>query len=797
MHKRLEILFGKYGAWLVKHPFIIIIMALLLVSIPIIHVPQIKFDTSTEGFMHPKDPVLLTYNKFREQFGRDERIAIAIESDDIFTLPFLQKLREIHEDLAQNVPYVDDITSLYNARNTRGRGDELLTDDLLEPFPQTKEDVARVKKRAMESHFYKDLFISKDGKMTTIIIETDAYSHEGESLEREDDFSDGFDDEIQSETKPRKFLTDQENSQIVHAVYAVMEKYKQEGMKVYIAGSPVVIGVLKSQMQADMQKFTKITFIIIALFLYLMFRRISAVVYPLIIVILSLLATVGMMAWMGVAFKLPTQIVPSLLLAVSIGATVHVLSIFFDRFNKSADKKASIIFMLQHSGLAIAMTSFTTATGIGSFAGSEVAPISDLGIFASFGVLVSLFLTLTLLPALLYLTPLKPKVQEESTKFDRLMQKLAIIPYRHYKAVITISTLLVLLSLYAASKVHPSHNPLIWLAEGNDVRISTNAIDEKLNGTLTLEGVVDFGEENAWIDPLKLQKLNAMQQRIENYKDQYTYVGKVISLATIVKETNRALHSNDEKFYTIPNNKNLVAQELLLFENSGSDDLEDVVDSQFSKVRITIKVPWVDSIEAVDLLHYVEDELQSTFPDAKTEVTGMVPLLVNTFSHAVHSSIKSYIIAFSVISVMMMFIVGSVRLGLVSMIPNLTPVIVGLLVMYIAKIPLDMFTLLIGSIAIGLAVDDTIHFMHNFRRYYLESKDAKLAIEKTFFTTGKAMVITTVVLSLGFLSYTMAQMISVANFGLLTASVIIMALLADLFLAPALMVVVSRWGWIK
>jgi len=146
---------------------------------------------------------------------------------------------------------------------------------------------------------------------------------------------------------------------------------------------------------------------------------------------------------------------------------------------------------------------------------------------------------------------------------------------------------------------------------------------------------------------------------------------------------------------------------------------------------------------------------------------------------------------------MMILILGSVRIGLISMIPNLTPIILGLFIMYIDHIPLDMFTLLIGSIAIGLAVDDTIHFMHNYRRYYIETKDSSKAIELTFFTTGKAMVITSVVLSLGFYSYMMAQMVSIQNFGFLTGSVIVLALLADLLLAPALMIVASKRGWVK
>ena len=170
----------------------------------------------------------------------------------------------------------------------------------------------------------------------------------------------------------------------------------------------------------------------------MIFRRISATFYPLIVIVLALLTTVGSMAYAGVAFKLPTQIVPSLLLAVSVGATVHILSVFFDRFNEVGDKKEALIYTLQHSGLAISMTGITTAIGIASFAGSEVAPVSDMGMFASLGVIVSLFLTLTLLPALLMVTKLKQKKKAEKSWLDRLMKKFAYIP-THFPKFISIS----------------------------------------------------------------------------------------------------------------------------------------------------------------------------------------------------------------------------------------------------------------------------------------------------------------------------------------------------------------------
>lgn len=800
MHAKLETRMGKFGTFIHDNPLKVILVVLALLLAPLSHIPQIKMDTSTEGFMHPDDPVLLTYNKFRAQFGRDERVVLAIKSDEIFTVDFLTTLRDLHEELEEKVPYLDDITSLYNVRNTRGEGDKLITDDLLEPMPTTQAQVDIIKKQAMASHFYKDLLLSSDGTMTTMIIETDAYSHVGVTEESIDDaFADEeADNEMIPETsEERAFLTDAENAELLKVVHTIVDSYKKKGLEIYVAGSPAVNNALKAQMKADMQKFTRITFIIIIIFLFVMFRRVSAVVYPLIVIILSLLTTVGMMAWVGVAFKLPTQIVPSLLLAVSVGATVHILSIFFDAFNKTGNKKEAMSYTLGHSGLAIAMTSVTTAIGVGSFSGSEVAPISDLGIFASFGVMVSLLLTLTLLPALLSLTKLKAKPRKGMGKFDELMGILALFPIKYYKGILMGSAVLVVSALIASSQITLSHNPLYWFQPDNENRVSTEVIDAKMNGTVTIEAIVDTGKENGWNDPVRLQKLNEMSTRMEAYVDEYTRVGKVVSLATIVKETNRALHENKEDAYSIPKDEKLVSQELLLFENSGSDDLEDVVDSQFSKARITIKLPWTDAVKSVKVLNYVKDEVAKTFPNDKVETTGMIPLLINTFSNAVNSSVTSYLIAFVLISFMMMLILGSARMGLLSMIPNLAPVIVGLLLMYMANIPLDMFTLLIGSIAIGLAVDDTIHFLHNFRRYYLESGDEAKAIQQTFYTTGKAMVITTIVLSLGFYSYLMAEMISVQNFGLLTGSVIIMALLSDLLLAPALMMVVAKRGWIK
>jgi len=178
MHKKLENMFGRFGGFIANYPIIVILFALLIVAFPISQVPKITMDTSTEGFMHEDDPMLINYNKFKDQFGRDERIMIALESDKIFTLPVLKKIKSLHDELENTLPYLDEVTSLVNVRNTRGEGDQLIVEDLLENFPENEADVAKIKDIAMHSKFYKNLLLSEDGKMTGVVIETQAYVSE-------------------------------------------------------------------------------------------------------------------------------------------------------------------------------------------------------------------------------------------------------------------------------------------------------------------------------------------------------------------------------------------------------------------------------------------------------------------------------------------------------------------------------------------------------------------------------------------------------------------------------------------
>ncbi len=793
--QRFEKAFEAFAHLIYRWRWVVLLLMLSVAAGLASQMPRLTSATSNESFLRSDDPILLAYNNFRDQFGRDELIIIAIQPPDVFDLEFLKKLKALHEDIEAKVPHVNEITSLVNARNTRGEGDQLIVEDLLEKWPQNKDDLMVLKKRVMSNPLYLNRLISEDGRFTTIVIQTNSFSDEGNDL----DVTSGFDDAEKSSNDSQKagpvFLTEKENAAVVMSVNKIVKLYQGDDFRLYLAGSPVVTTMTKISMKKDMMLFIILAVLTIGLCLFLMFRRLSGVVLPLLIVILTLISTLGLMALTGAPVTTVTMVLPSFILAVGVGASVHILAIFYRYLGKTGKKKDSIIHAMGHSGLAIVMTSLTTAAGLASFSTAEVASVADLGVFAGVGVMLALFYTIILIPALLAIIPIKAKSrpQDHRSLFDRFLDKITDFSTGHPRAIVAASAALIIISLIAATRLNFSHDVLKWQPEKSPVRIATQKINDELKGSVTLEVILDTGRENGLYDPVILKKLDRLAEEIEQIEQGDLFVGMASSVADILKEIHQALNENRPEFYSIPDNPKLIPQEFLLFENSGSDDLEDVIDSRFQIARFTIKVPWLDALKYAPFMKDIDTRFRAAFgKDADITITGLMTLFCRALTAAIHSMGKSYLIAAGVITIMMILLIGSLRIGLISMLPNLAPIIVIMGVMGLFGLPLDMFTMLIGSIAIGMVVDDTVHFMHNFRRYYHDTSDVTEAVRQTLHTAGRAMLVTSVVLSIGFFVLMLASMNNVFYFGMLTGITILLALLADFLLAPALMAIVIK-----
>lgn len=793
MHARIEALLENWGHFVYRRAWWILVLALAMTAGTATQLKYFYIETSLEGFFHQDDPVRVIYDEFREQYGRDTFILISLEPNTpIFEREFLETLRDLHVRLENEVPLVVEVTSLVNARITRGEGDELVVGELMEDWPEDDAALRAIESRARANPFYQNNLISGDGKLTSIMVELEVYSQLGEQGDALDGFADGGDPGSEDEDEPVTYLTGAEEAEVIGAVLAMLEEYRSDDLTIEVAGTPVLTGQFALMMQADMGRFTALALLIIVISLAMLFRRVGAVLVPLVTVICSVISTMSIMAGTGTPLTSPTQIIPTFLLAVGVGGSVHIMTIYYQGRRRGLTKEDGLAHALGHSGLAVIMTSLTTAGGLLSFVAAELLPISHFGVFAPIGVMVSLFYTLTMLPALVAISPGRSRAQAEAKPLfftQRLLIDAGVFSTRHSTPILVATFVLVVVSVYGASMIRVAHSPFDWFPEGDMVRRGMETMDTNMGGMGNIELIVDTGRVNGFHDPAFLESADRLRDYIYTLDIRDVRAGKVQSLTDVLKETHKALNENRTEYYAIPEDPNLVAQELLLFENAGSDDVEDLVDSTFQSGRITVRVPMNDAMTFPPFIQAVVEEAERVFgPEVSIRVSGIVHVIGATMTAVVQTMLRSYAMALAIITPLMVLLIGNVRVGLLAMIPNLTPILLTLGIMGWADIPLDTFTLLIGSVAMGLAVDDTIHFMHNFRRYFDEHANVEVAVRKTLETTGQALLFTSIVLALGFAIYTQAYLTNLFYFGLLTALTIVFAFLADIVLAPALLV---------
>jgi len=788
--------FESAARWIYHNPYKILIAMLAIVVFLSLQIPSITIDTSSEALLHKTDPSLMRYNQFRDQFGRSELIIIAVTAESIFDTEFLHRLKRFHEDLEDKIPYLKEVTSLINARQTRGRGDELVVDDLLTGWPEKEIPLDELRSTVMGNPFYLNHIISEDGTVTAVIIETEATV--ADNSPEEDILEDFTEEEPQSEEKAHTdshYFSEHENREVVEAIRKVVAKHVDDDFILTVSGGPVIVYAFNQATLRDVRTCIILTLIAVALFLGVLFRRLSGVLIPIFIIVATLLSTMGFMALLHTPIKITTTIIPAFLLSVGVCDSVHILAIFYRELMRHKSKEEAIVHAMGHSGLAIVMTSLTTMAGLLSFLAADLTAIAEIGIHASAGVMFALVYSIILMPAFIAVSPLKQTARSSirATGMERFLQNIAVLSTNHARKILIAALVLLIIFAPAVFKLKFSHNIVQYFPDNSTYRNNLEYVDQNLNGTITLEVVLDTGRENGLYDPEILNGIEQFSRQTEQLRQPDIRVGKIFSITDILKETHQALNENHPDAYSIPQDRHLIAQEMLLFENSEADDLERIVDSQFSKTRITIKTPWVDAVVCRDFIRTIESRLMKRFDgQAQTYSTGLMTLLARAISAAIFSMAKSYGIALFVITIMMIFMLGSIRMGLISMIPNLLPIIMTMGLMGWMEIPLDINSLMIGSIALGVVVDDTVHFMYNFQKYYDKRPQAAYAIRKTLTGTGRALLITSLVLCTGFFILMTASLNHLVRFGLFTGTTILFALIADFLLAPALMTMIKR-----
>ena len=787
MKDRIEAALGAWGRWVAAHPWPVIFVVLVLTAALGTQIQHFYLETSNDAFFHKDDPIVLQNDAFKEVFGRDAAMAVALEPPgSVFDPAFLEVVRDTHLAIEDEVPHLVEVTSLWNVRETLGNEEGLDVRDFLEDWPETPETLAALEQRARSNALYRNFVLSGDGRAAMIVIETEAYSQLGEI-----DALEGFDD-VSDETAAasRQLITGEEDAEILTAIEAVLAKTVPEDVDVHVAGMAAFTTILSRTLMPDMAQATVLSIVVAAVFLSMLFRSVLGVVLPLLTVGLSVFSTMSLMGAVGIPIMAPTQIIPSFLLAVGIGGAVHLVAIYYQGIRAGMDRHEAVPHALAHSGLPILMTSLTTAGGLLSFIPAALAPISHFGIISPIGVLLSLAYVLVLLPALLAVSPVR-RVTEAAAGTDTVSQRLLLsvgrFSTRRSGLVLAVWAAILFAAGVGIPRIHVGHDMIEWFPEDSGLYQAVDYTNDHFGGAVTYEVLVSTGTDDGLHEPAVLRKLEAVSDHMLSVEAATLRAGKVVSIVDIVKETHRALNENRPEFYAIPDDRELVSQELLLFENSGSDDVEDLVTSDFETARLTARVRFDDGSFVKPYLDAVEPGIAAILGEGLDyEITGEFRLVGNTIAAALTTMLRSYSTALVVITLLMILLIGRVRLGLLTMIPNLAPVVFSLGLMGWVGFPLDMLSLMTASIVIGLAVDDTIHFMHNFRREFEAGEAVEPAVDHTLQSTGQALLFTSCVLSCSFLVYTQSYMLNMYAFGVVISSAIAVAFLADVTLAPAL-----------
>jgi predicted RND superfamily exporter protein len=772
--------FVRWGELVVRHGWATAILVLGLTAPLLAQLPKLQVNNSVDAFFRDDDPAIIEYNAFREEFGRDHWVIAVIGPTNVLTPSVLDKLRAYHQELARSVPYVDRITSLVNARWIHGEDGGFVVDDLLGDWWERRADLEEIRRRVGANPVYSNWLISENHRYTVVIIRANTYSSLVSSSQPEETGS----------SRPR-YVTDRETEKIVETVREISHRYEDSGFPVQLAGAPVIAERMNRRVESDILRSSVLAQCFIMVALYLLFRHVAAVVLPSAIVVLSLLCTLGLMSWSGLALSITTQILPTFLLTIGVCNAMHVLVIYYQFVAAGASREQAVPKTLGHCGFALLMTSLTTAAGLASFAFADVAQVAHLGVVAPFGVMLAMVLSVTLLPALLLVLPPPSthRMTRTATAVGRTVAWVGLAASRRPRACVTAWLLVLAICAASAARVRFGQDLVTWFPKGDPIRGATGTLNREFKGILTFEAVVDGQEPGALHSPALLAKVRKLQDLAPSLVDGGLYIGKTLSVVDMLNEANRALHDDAPEFYRVPQTRELVAQELLLLESDRPDELFDFVDADYRKARVSMTVPWVDSQLYPPFVEKVQQRFSEVLGGSNVRVafTGLTVLFGDTFAALFSSMAKSYLSSILVITLLMIILVGHVGRGLRSIVPNVIPLVATLGLMGALAIPLDMSTLLIGTTVLGLADDDTIHFFSRFNRELGRLRDPLPALEAVLSTTGAGMLFTSLIIAGGFMTFATCYMLHVRTFGSLIAFAAVVGFLAEMTLGPALL----------
>jgi diguanylate cyclase (GGDEF)-like protein len=745
--------FKEMLAWILSRPVMVILIILAITLFFAWQLRNLAFKTSIYDLQIENLPETARYEDFKKLFGSDEIIRVVVKCENIFDSLTFRKIEQLAEAAAQ----IDGVRRVISLPGIK-KAVDLSGDWPMEKFHTVVSGV----------DLFKNNLFSGDGKTTalTLVLE----------------------DEAAVET-------------VINRVEQLISATSKD-LSLYQIGMPVVSEALVKFTEKDFARLPPITLLLIVIILFCLFRKLRYILIPLACVSFALIWTLGLMAFLHIPLSMLTMIVPVFLIAVGTAYCLHIVSEYI-ACSQQADSPTEVTFLtFSNITFPTFLAVLTTIIGLGSLLVNRIHMIQEFAVFSCFGMLSMLIIVVTFLPAVLSLIPISPKAQKEkiatSTFYRRYIETILTLNLKYQKITFPVLGVLVLICLAGIFRIRVETNPVGYLKENTEVKRNFNDIYQRLSGSFPINVVMGNPQADYFEDTVHLADI----ARLEAFLEKLPGVDKAVSFADYLKLVNYALNRFEPQYYALPQE----AFEVRMLINNyttmlGEDMLTRFMSPDFSKANVML-LTHISSSKAFlqireEILAYAKENFSK---DLVWDVTGL-GMAISVSSHLLTAGqVKSLSITMVLVFGMMFALFLSSKVGLIAIVPNVFPIIVNFGIMGWFGVELSMVTSLIASIAIGLAVDDTIHYLFRYNREFKTDLDEKRAIKDTLIHVGRPITFTTVTICVGFSILLLSSFKPTAIFGVMMVITLVSALVGDLILLPSLIQhveIVTLWDLLR
>ena len=720
----------RFNRLVVDHPWVTALLFAAVTAVLGGRISDLHVESDLEAMM-PKQHPVFKYNEWVEEyFSIENPILIGVVNsgpDGVFTPETLALIHHLTERL-KAMPDIDgeDLVSLSEVDNITGDEEGMNVDPFFETPPATAAEARAVREAVFENDMMVGSLVSRDGTASMIIAEMTAGAVKVE---------------------------------VYRQVQDLVAQAPVRSEQVFIAGRPVMEGEMSTLARTDLTHMFPLVIVAAAVLLGLTLRSLRGAILPLLVVITSVIWTLGLMAWTGATFHAITSLMPTLLIAIGIANGIHVIHHYLLEAAAHPERSgrettfATMEAMMQ----PVVLTSLTTAAGFLSLSLSPLRPVQTLGIFTAVGVLAGMVFSLTILPAVLALLPIPRRAAARAVHTQKehggvvagVLDRLAPFVMGWPRLVVVGGVMLVVLSLLGLPRLVVDGSLIQNFPEGNAVKIADATLRARFRGTNPLQIVLNAQEVDGWKDPARLQAVEAFQRHLEAGG----HVGRTRSIVDFLKRMNEVMNPEDPQAYRVPDNRDLVAQYLLLYSMSGEpDDFDDVVDYDYAQANIRVRVDTDHSNALKDILADIEEYAREHLEPlgVQTRMAGAARTSFAFMGLIIVGQVRSLIVAIVLCGILTSLMCRARSAGLYAIVPVAVATIVNFGVLAWVGIPLGVTTALISSIAIGIGIDYAIHFMVRYQRASQAGATPEDALRETYSTAGVAISYNALVVLVGF-----------------------------------------------